>query len=212
MTAPTTMNALIHRAVRRDLDRLATALNDFPEGDTARAAGLERAYANLRRELTHHHEGEDTYVWPFLAGLGADAGLLATMESEHAAMSAALAETGDALGALAHGGTAAEAAAARTSLARTREVVVAHLDHEETDLEPLLHDQENTPAWKAVTKKLRHASPSDAGSFFAWLTDGMSPADRAALGRSVPTPLTVVLTRVFGRRYAREVAPVWRAT
>jgi hemerythrin-like domain-containing protein len=212
MTAPTTMNALIHHAVSRDLDRLATALDSLHEGDAARAADLERAYANLRRELTHHHEGEDTYVWPFLAGLGADAGLLAAMESEHAAMSAALAETDDALSALARGGSAAEADAARASLARTRAVVGAHLDHEEADLEPLLQDQEKTPAWKAVTKKLRHSSPGDAGSFFAWLTDGMSPADRASLGRSVPPPVSVVLTRVFGRRYAREVAPVWRAT
>jgi hypothetical protein len=38
----------------------------------------------------------------------------------------------------------------------------------------------------------------------------MSPADRASLGRTVPTPVTVVLTRLFGRRYAREVAPTWR--
>jgi hemerythrin-like domain-containing protein len=212
MTAPTTMNALIHHAVRRDLDRLATALETIPEGDTARAAELERAFANLRRELTHHHEGEDTYVWPFLAGLGVDAGLLATMESEHAAMSAALAETGDALSALARGGPAADAEAARASVEHTRAVVTAHLDHEELALESLLGDQEKTPEWKAVTKKLRHSSPGDAGSFFAWLTDGMSPADRASLGRTVPTPVTVVLTRVFGRRYAREVAPAWRAT
>ena len=159
MTAPTTMNALIHHAVRRDLDRLATALDTLQEGDAARAAELEQAFANLRRELTHHHEGEDTYVWPFLAGLGVDATLLAAMESEHAAMSAALAETGDALSALARGGSTADVDAARASLARTRAVVGTHLDHEEADLEPLLHDQEKTPAWKAVTKKLRHSSP-----------------------------------------------------
>jgi hemerythrin-like domain-containing protein len=212
MTAPTTMNALIHHAVRRDLDRLATALDALPEGDADRAGQLERAFANLRRELTHHHEGEDTYVWPLLAGLGAEPALLTAMESEHAAMSAALAETGDALSALARGGSAADADAARASLARTQAVVGAHLDHEEADLEPLLHDQEGTTEWKAVTKKLRHSSPGDAGSFFAWLTDGMSPTDRASLARSVPTPVSVVLARVFGRRYAREVAPVWRAT
>jgi hemerythrin-like domain-containing protein len=212
MTAPTTMNALIHTAVRRDLGRLATALDTVHEGDTARAAELERAFANVRRELTHHHEGEDAYVWPLLAGLGVDAGLLAAMGAEHATMSAALAETGAALSALARGGPGADADAARASLARTREVVAAHLDHEESDLEPLLRDQEKTPAWKAVTKQLRHSSPGDAGSFFAWLTDGMSSADRATLGKTVPPPVTVVLARVFGRRYARDVAPVWRAT
>jgi hypothetical protein len=55
MTEPMTMNRLIHAAVRRDLDRLSAALERLPDGDRARAADLERAYANLRRELTHHH-------------------------------------------------------------------------------------------------------------------------------------------------------------
>jgi len=50
-----------------------------------------------------------------------------------------------------------------------------------------------------------------AGSFFAWLTDGMSDEGRAYLRKTVPTPVVVVLSRVFGRRYNREVAPVWRS-
>ena len=62
-----TMNRVIHAAVRRDLDRLATAL-DAPGRRRPRAARaeLERAYANLPAELTHHHEGEDAHVWPML--------------------------------------------------------------------------------------------------------------------------------------------------
>ena len=61
------MNRLIHAAVRRDLDRLSAALQTFPDGDPARARDLDRAFVNLRRELTHHHEGEDTHIWPMLA-------------------------------------------------------------------------------------------------------------------------------------------------
>jgi Hemerythrin HHE cation binding domain len=210
MTAPVTMNALIHRAVRRDLGRLAAALDPWRDGDRARARDLERAFANLRRELTHHHEGEDAHVWPYLAGTGVGAELLGEMESEHAAMATALAETGTALGTLAGTGATADAAAARASVARTRAVVDAHLDHEEAELEPLLHGHEGTAEWKAVTAKLRHRSPGDAGSFFAWLTDGISGADRAALRATVPAPVVVVLSRVFGRRYTRQIAPVWR--
>ncbi|MGX5656820.1 hemerythrin domain-containing protein [Geodermatophilus nigrescens] len=209
MTAPT-MNGLIHNAVRRDLDRLAAALEVWPEGDRDRAGRLGRAFANLRRELTHHHEGEDAHVWPFLAGTGVARDLLAEMEDEHAAMSVALAQTGDALDALARTGSAADAVAARSSVGRTREVVGAHLDHEEQELEPLLHGHEGTAEWRAVTGRLRHRSPADAGSFFAWLTDGISDGDRAALRATVPAPVTGVLARVFGRRYTRTVAPVWR--
>ncbi|NYJ08818.1 hemerythrin domain-containing protein [Petropleomorpha daqingensis] len=209
MTAPT-MNGLIHHAVRRDLARLAAALDPWPDGDRARAQRLERAFANLRRELTHHHEGEDEHVWPFLARTGVEAGLLAEMEAEHGAMSAALAGTATALSRLAQSGSADDAAAARESVEGTRTVVEAHFDHEEKELEPLLRSHEGTPEWKAVTDQLRHRSPGDAGSFFAWLTDGISDEDRAALKATVPAPLTFVLSRALGRRYTKEIAPVWR--
>ena len=212
MTAPMTMNRLIHEAVRRDLQRLTTGLDDLAEGDRARAQDLDRAYANLRAELTRHHEGEDTHIWPMLAGAGVDPDLLTTMEREHSAMSEALADTAVAMSALARSGSAADAAAARASLARTREVVEGHLTHEENDLEPQLTPLLETPEWKAVERKLRREPPGVAGRFFAWLTDGMTDGGRAYLKATVPTPVVTVLGRVFGRRYNREIAPVWRSS
>src|SRR5690606_1185475 len=133
MTAPTdmTMNRVIHAAVRRDLDRLARALDRLADGDRARAADLQRAFAHLRLELTQHHQGEDSYIWPMLAGAGVDPELLAAMESEHHTMSDALADTDAAMARLATSGSAADATAARASVARTREVVEQHLAHEE---------------------------------------------------------------------------------
>jgi hemerythrin-like domain-containing protein len=210
MTAPMTMNRLIHTAVRRDFDRLSSALDQLADGNRTRAAELERAFANLRQELTIHHEGEDTYVWPMLAKVGVDSDLLATMESEHHAMAEALAQTATAMGALARSGSSSDAAAARASVVRTQEVVERHLAHEEDELEPVLIAQFDSPEWKAVEKKLRSQPPGVAGRFFAWLTDGMSDDNRAYLGKTVPAPVVYVLSRTFGRRYYRDVAPVWR--
>jgi hemerythrin-like domain-containing protein len=209
MTEQMTMNRVIHAAVRRDLDRLADALGRLEDGDLPRAQALERAYANLRTELTHHHEGEDAHIWPMLASVGVDRGLLDAMESEHSAMSDALAETGAAMTTLAGSGAAADAAAARASLARTRDVVERHLQHEETELEPQLAPHHDSPEWKAVEKKLRSQPLPVAGRFFAWLTDGMTPENRAFLERTVPTPVVTVMSRVFGRRYHKDIAPTW---
>jgi hypothetical protein len=214
MTAPTTppmtMNRVIHAAVRRDLARLDAALGSFRDGDRARARGLGAAFANLRAQLTHHHEGEDGHVWPALGGLGADAELLRTMETEHEAMAAALADADAAVATFVASASAAGAAAARTALSRARTVTEQHLAHEESDVEPLLVQHEHTPEWKAVEKALRSLPPGDAGRFFAWLTDGMEPQHRAYLRSTVPAPVVAVLSRVLGRRYHREVAPVWR--
>jgi hypothetical protein len=210
MTEPMSMNRLIHAAVRRDLGRLSTGLAQLADGDRARAQELERAYANLRDELTRHHQGEDTYIWPVLADAGVDPDLLAAMESEHAAMSRALAETGSAMTTLAGSGSAADAAAARASIGSTRAVVEQHLDHEERDLEPRLVPLLGTPEWRAAEKKLSRQPPGVAGRFFAWLTDGMTDDARASLKATVPTPVVTVLGTVFGRPYNRQIKPIWR--
>lgn len=210
MTEQLTMNRLIHAAVRRDLDRLSASLQTFPDGDTARARDLDRAYVNLRRELTQHHEGEDTHIFPMLAGAGVDGRLLGEMESEHHAMSEALSETGAAMTSLAMNGSASAAATARASVVRTQGVVERHLAHEEQELEPQLHPLTETPEWKVVEKKLSRQPPSVAGPFFAWLTDGMNDAHRAFLRTLIPAPVVTLLAKVFGRRYNRDIARVWR--
>jgi hemerythrin-like domain-containing protein len=210
MTAPMTMNRVIHAAVRRDLQRLSEALERWQDGDRARGGELERAFGNLRTELTHHHEGEDTHIWPMLAGVGVDPALLAAMESEHEAMAQALAETSASLSSLAASGTSAAAAEARASVARTSDVVEQHLRHEEDELEPQLLQHLETPAWKAAEKKLSRQPLPVAGRFFAWVTDGMPDREREFLRATVPPPVVFVLARVFGRRYRREIAPLWR--
>ena len=209
MTAPMTMNRLIHAAVRRDLERLEAALGSAPDGDRARAADLERAYAYLHSELTRHHEGEDAYIWPMLAKVGVGQELLGAMQEEHHAMADALAETSTAMTTYAASGSAADAAAARASVVRTQEVVERHLAHEENELEPELQPHLETPEWKAVEKQLRKAPPKVAGNFFAWLTDGMSEPHRAYLRSLVPAPVVVLLSKLFGRTYIKEIAPVW---
>lgn len=212
MSSPMTMNRVIHDAVRRDLERLVLALEAVTAVDQDRAQALERAYANLQQQLTHHHESEDRWMWPALADLGVDRDLLATMESEHQSMSTALAETAAAMGAFSRSGSAADATAARESVVRTQSVVEHHLDHEEEDLEPVIVPHFESPAWKSVEKKFRQQPLGVSGRFFAWLTDGMSEEDRAFLRSTVPPPVTFMLGRVFGRSYYRDIAQVWQAT
>ena len=204
------MNQVIHAAVRRDLDRLSAALATLEDGDTPRAQALERAYSNLHTELTRHHEGEDTHIFPMLGTFGVDKKLLDAMETEHHAMAEALAETAGTMSTVARSGSAADATAAQASVVRTREVVERHLQHEENELEPQVAPHLGSPEWKAVERKLSRQPPAVAGRFFAWLTDGMSDEHRVFLKKTVPSPVVTVLAKTFGRRYYREVAPVWR--
>ena len=212
MAETMTMNRVIHAAVRRDLDRLATALDAAPHNDTTRAGDLQRAFVNLHAQLKHHHEQEDQYVFPALRRLGIDTSLIEEMDGEHHAMSEALQTTASLMQRYAETGSAADAAAARTSVEETRVVVERHLAHEEGELEPLMQPHLASAEWKQVEKALRRAAPTTTGRFFAWLTDGMDPESRAYVRSTIPRPIIAVFSKVFGRRYHREVATVWRAT
>lgn len=204
------MNQIIHAAVRRDVDRTEQALRALADGDAARARQVQVAWRNLVRELTHHHEAEDTHAWPFLAARGFDTSLLAAMEDEHAAMQQALAASSAAIDAVVAAPTAAAARDAADEVARAREVINGHLAHEEADVEGIMGDLEGDPEWKAVAGRMRPASIVDAANALAWMQDGAGQRERSALRSNIPGPVVTVLTVLLARRYRREVAPVWR--
>ena len=205
------MNKAIHGAVRRDLDRFIAALSAFPPGDQTRAQQLGAAWANFDDQLTHHHEGEHTTAWPALQSIGVSKELLTTMDAEHESMAAALAATRTAMGALEHTAGADEAKAALVSFETLREVTVAHLDHEEAEIEDVYMTKRDTPEMKAMGKAFAKVSPARGGRFFAWLLDGASPEERAAVTREVPGPVIAIIGGIFGRGYRKNVAPVWKA-
>jgi DUF438 domain-containing protein len=203
------MNRLIHQAVRRDFDRLTKALSSYGGTHPEKAKALDRAYAQLQAQLTRHHQQEDALIWPMLAHMGVDQTLLSTMESEHEDMSAALKETSAAMKTFGAGGSATDLGPARESLKRTRAVVLEHLDHEERELEPVMLPHLGSDEWKEVERKLRKEPPRVAGQFFAWITDGMTEEGRSYLKGTVPSPVVFVFSRVLGRRYHKDIAPVW---
>jgi hypothetical protein len=89
-------------------------------------------------------------------------------------------------------------------------VTAVHLDHEEVELEPVYQAQRETPELKAMGKEFAKVSPARGGRFFAWLLDGASAEERAAVTREVPGPVVTVISGVFGRGYRKNVAPVWK--
>jgi hemerythrin-like domain-containing protein len=212
MTGPMSMNRVIHGAVRRDLARFESALAAATDGDRARAKQLQVAYANLHELLKHHHEGEDTYVFPYLEKVEGAGELVQVMESEHQAMADALDEAGAAIDTYAATGTSRDAHAARDAIVHAQQVVERHLSHEEDELEPLLLPHLETPEWKAVEKRLRPTSLTESGRFMAWVQDGMADDARAYFRSTIPRPVTLLLSRVAGRSYYRDVAPTWQAT
>ena len=209
--AEMSMNKVIHGAVRRDLDRFIGAVGAFAPGDLARARQLETAWSNFDDQLTYHHEGEHAIAWPALASVGVSKDLLTSLDAEHDTMAAALRETRSAMGELANKAGAEQANAALAALQRLKAVTVAHLDHEEAEIEPVYLAKRDTPEIKAMGRAFAKVSPSRGGRFFAWVLDGASPEERAAVTGEVPGPVLTVIGGIFGRGYRKDVASVWRS-
>lgn len=203
------MNRAIHGAVRRDLDRFVRALEAFPPGDSQRGRQLLTAWKNFEDQLTRHHEGEHEIAWPALKQVGVSGDLLAELDAEHDVMAAALVETRHAMRTLANAPGVVESRAAAEAMRGLRTVTVAHLKHEEAEIEPILLAKANSEPIKRMGREFGKVSPTVGGRFFAWVLDGATDDERAAITRDVPGPVLTLLGGVFGRGYRRHVAPVW---
>ena len=62
-------------------------------------------------------------------------------------------------------------------------------------------------AWDNFDDELTHHHTGEHE--IAWVTDGATPQERAAVAEGIPKPVLAVLSGVFGRRYRKEIAPVW---
>jgi hypothetical protein len=210
MAADRSMNVIIHAAFKRDMSRFEDALARFPTGSTARAAELGRAWQFFTTELHHHHESEETHFFEAFRALGGTDQLLAELKGEHAEMLSALDTADAAMRALSEDPTADHAAAARTVVIALRETFDAHIAHEERESEPLLLNNLDSPVLKRAEKQVRREQGLvGGGRFLAWLQDGATADNAAALRATIPGPVLFVFGRLVGRSYTRDIGSVW---
>ncbi|MDR7085990.1 hypothetical protein J2X11_000829 [Aeromicrobium panaciterrae] len=210
MTEHLTMNTIIHAAFRRDMKRFGDALAAFAPGDQKRASDLGRAWDNFAYQLHHHHDDEETIFWPAFEKVGVDPKLVEELEGEHDRMSAALVGAEGAMKVFTTDPSQTSLDSARGAIAELQVVLDEHLKHEERDLEPWSATQMKKPELKAAQAAVRKAHKGGAGTFASWLLDGADADATAALKREFPAPVLVVLTRGPGRRYRKEIAPIWK--
>ena len=199
------MNKAIHGAFRRDLDRFVGALTDFPAGNRERAQQLATAWANFDDQLTHHHEGEHTIAWPALQSMGVSRDLLATMDAEHDTMAAALTEAARGHGHTCslrprrrrEGGTRGDESSCAPSRCST-------LTTRRPSSRASTCDNGDAPEIKAMGKKFAKVSPARGGRFFAWMLDGATADQRAAVTDGVPGPVLSRADRSVRTRLPQE--------
>ena len=202
------MNALIHKAVRRDLKGFSTALTDFPGGEKERAAVIAARFSWFDTLLTHHHEGEEEILWPVLRGNPADTAEVGELTDEHERIVSALAAAREAMKRFGVSATAEDARAAQLTIAELHAAATEHFTHEESEIVELCRHAD-PEALAAALKKLGRGAPMRESLWFLqWVTDGTTPDEAAFLHTLIPAPVHWISRAVVGRSYAKQTVPL----
>ncbi|SCL30686.1 Hemerythrin HHE cation binding domain-containing protein [Micromonospora pallida] len=171
---------LAHRAMLRDLGRIATtatALADSP--DPAQATALTDYADRILQIIEHHHEGEDEFLWPMLRERGAGEDVLTLMTEEHAELLGHLKDVTGRLTAL-DGATAWAGFGA--AVQRLRDSLAAHCADEERELTDRLAPALDASAWSRFERNMVKTAPKWTLAFMPpWLDSVAEPAERAGV-------------------------------
>ena len=199
--ADLTVMLAAHDAFRRDLVSLARAASAADRAGPQRREQVGRGWQVFKRQLHFHHTGEDRHIWPRLASRLAHSesamSTLAAMEEEHARVDPLLEAVDAAFADPAAGQLAGAVDELVTSLH-------GHLAHEERDALPLIGTALTAGEWRAVGVRLgRENGLSGSSEFFAWMLDGATDAQGAAVLGTMPPPLRLVYRVAWRPRYAK---------
>lgn len=223
--ADTTMMAIVHDALRRDLDRVHAALTTVPYPDGPRRAALAAHLDWMIEFLRRHHGAEDDGLYPVVraaAGPG-DLALIDAMAADHDAIHPGMDACATASRRWAQSAPAAgDCDAGETGLDDARRALIAALDGLTAVLVPHL-DREVREAMPVVAATLTHRQWQNWDQQYNirtkslpqlaeegnWLLDGLDDAGRGTVTHLVPLIPRLIVLYVFGPRYRRHAAARW---
>ena len=207
---------VMHHAFRRDLARFTAAIALTPLGAVETWSALSGRWARFTRVLHEHHHAEDEHYWPALEeavaarGTDSDRAEVEAMSTEHAAIDPALATLTTAFHAMVQHPCDDHRHALEIRLAGLREVLGAHLAHEETTVLPIVQRVMDDEEFARVERAVEKSYPTrDAAFLIAWVADGL-PIEARERILTQGGPVFRILYAVVRRPYARREQRAFR--
>jgi hemerythrin-like domain-containing protein len=208
------MNRIFHAALRRDLARVINVLADAKDHAPEQRAALAEQVGLVLDLLHHHHTGEDTGLWPLVRRRAPDLGTqLDTMEAEHASVTVLIVSTRAA--ARQYATTTDPLAIGRQlqlAVSQLSDVLLPHLDHEETEVMPRVMRALTNRDWSALSRgELRNwNSLALAGTGLVWMAAGLNQTQRALFNQQVSPIFQWLVDQRYGPAYRRRTALAFR--
>ncbi|BDB63035.1 hypothetical protein RDE2_48290 [Rhodococcus sp. RDE2] len=209
--ADTRSMGIVHSALRRDLERLRLTLETEPFPDGKRRRALAEHIGWLMHALHLHHSAEDAGLWPLIRAKNPSArALLDRMETDHGQITPAMSVLEEA--ARAYGRDASARTHVLDALAGLNEVLLPHLQREESEMMPVVAATITTSEYRDVENEyfVKPKGVAELGAEAPWIVDGATPEDRDVILHVVPTVPRFIIMQTFGRIYRRKVARLWR--
>jgi hemerythrin-like domain-containing protein len=210
--ADTRMMGIVHSALRRDLERSRVVLSAGTVSDARRAVCAEHLIW-MMDFLHHHHDGEDTGLYPLVRAKDPTLGeILDSMNSEHEAIVPAMDELKMAARAWAQDPTVTPRVLAAVEALNV--VLGPHLKHEEEEMMPLVQTVVTQREWHDWDQATNVApKPSKQLAFEGhWLIDNTAADDRDTVVHEVPPVPRFFLLNFMGGAYQKRRAALWDGT
>ncbi|WP_433784091.1 hemerythrin domain-containing protein [Actinomycetospora sp. CA-101289] len=190
---------VVHRAMTRDLARLATVADELVRSPDRRRLRLLRRYLRgVTAEIVNHHRVEDDDVWPLLEAVAGDLTALVALTEDHERLDPLLARAGD----LAGGTATPELAAVLHELA---DLLARHIADEERDVFPIIAERVTVEDYARLQERFRGTLGLAVLTFVVpWVVGHATPDERRALVADAPPPLRGILAVTERRFQARS--------
>lgn len=195
---------MIHASFRREFALAPTLVTANAVGARIRARRVAGHLALIAKSLHDHHAGEDAVLWPALRATGrVPPELLDGMLHEHHQLAADLTDLERTRRAWARIPDQTRSEELATLLSRVHTEVTHHLDHEETQVLPLVRAHLAVRGWNDLAAESRRRlprSPRRQLLLLGILLEDATPAQRHRVGQQMPTPARWLWCTV-GQRY-----------
>ncbi|MBH0121896.1 hemerythrin domain-containing protein [Rhodococcus sp. NPDC003382] len=211
--ADTRIMGIVHSALRRDLLRTRTVLEAGPVPDNRRGP-LADHILWMMDFLRHHHEGEDTALYPLVVRLNPDAAALVhSMDDDHRRIEPAITELESAASLFTYPDSDSQARLSAALTALT-DVLLPHLEREELDMMPVVSETLTDAQWRTWDEDANIAPKSmvTLGKEGIWLIDGLGADDRDHVVHLVSAIPRFFLLHVLGIANRRHFAAIWSGT
>jgi hemerythrin-like domain-containing protein len=203
---------MAHAVFSREFGLLPALFSSVAAGDAARAQVIAQHYELIHGMLHHHHQAEDTYLWPRLVSRAADEAppVVAAMEAQHEQLDKVLADV--TAGVNGWRETADPAAGAQVAEAATRlsGLLAEHLAAEEEQAVPLIARHVTAAEWgEMVAASAVGIEPEQMPLLFGLMMyEGDPEVIREAIDH-MPPEIRPVMAELAAGAYARHAELVY---